>query len=499
MKQYVLTLIVALVSFGAYAQDSPCDNKWGTDSVETKKQVSMFGQYFQEKKYLESYPYWNYLFENAPCVMKNVTVNGPIIVKQQINAVRKDRKAAYASRKEQYTAEKEKKEELKAAGVQADYDAHKEVMKATSTANKAKLDSFSTVLDGLCQKVFDSYAKRIELHGQEGFVKGKWANDIVKLTPDNLHEGLAMFSESMKLEGNKTTYKVPSNYIYAGVVKGYKKDKLSLDSLFLMFDEVTPIIEANIAKYTAPGVSAKDSAKGLKWLTTQEKVINFMKPYLSCDKLTELKQPSFAEKGTDASWLKATISLLDRGGCESKPFYLQCSEALFSLEPSSDAALSLAKAFGKQGQSDKAASYYNKAADLATSDEAKYDIYIKLAKTAKNNKEYSTVRDYARKALGINPNSGEAYILIGDAYAASATSCGTGDLGRGGVYLVAVDKYAKAKSVDPSVAEDAQSKINKYAAYFPNKEQAFFKGINAGASYRVGCWIQESTSVRFGG
>ena len=86
--------------------------------------------------------------------------------------------------------------------------------------------------------------------------------------------------------------------------------------------------------------------------------------------------------------------------------------------------------------------------------------------------------------------------MIGDAYAASATSCGNGDLGRGGVYLVAVDKYAKAKSIDPSIAEVAQAKINKYSAYFPGKEDAFFKGVNNGDSYRVGCWIGESTTVR---
>jgi len=54
------------------------------------------------------------------------------------------------------------------------------------------------------------------------------------------------------------------------------------------------VIDNNIAKYTAAGVSAKDSALGVKWLSTQEAVIGMMKPYLSCDKLTELKQPAFA-------------------------------------------------------------------------------------------------------------------------------------------------------------------------------------------------------------
>ena len=116
-----------------------------------------------------------------------------------------------------------------------------------------------------------------------------------------------------------------------------------------------------------------------------------------------------------------------------------------------------------------------------------------------NNGQYSSVRDYARKALGVNPNSGEAYILIGDAYSASAASCGTGDLGRGGVYLVAADKYMKARSVDGSVASEANSKIANISGSFPDKQTAFFKGVIVGSSYTVGCWIGESTTVRFNG
>jgi tetratricopeptide (TPR) repeat protein len=454
MKKYFLFMLMAFVGMTAIAQgtdededgedDSPsaCQNKWGSDSVTTAKKLSLFNQYYQEKKYVEAFPYWKYLFENAPCIQKRITYSGPYIIKK-------------ALREEEYKSR----------------------------------------FKGLVDTLLLCHDKRIEFFGQEGYVLGKKADDMAKLSPSNREEALILFSKSLQMQGDKTKYDVPKDFIYAGV-KQYKKDDLSLDSLFMILDEVTPIIDANIAIYTSVGVSAKDSAEGVKWLATQDAVIGMMKPYLDCDKLEELKKPYYADKKSDVTWLKSTVKLLDRGGCESKEFYLDCSEALFALEPSSEAALSLAKAFGKQGDDAKAVVYYIKAADLAPNDDAKYDIWIKLAKTAKNNKQYSTVREYARKALAINANSGEAYILIGDAYAASATSCGSGDLGRGGVYLVAVDKYARAKSVDPSAAEAAQAKINKYTGYFPEKEVAFFKGINNGDSYRVGCWIGESTTVR---
>lgn len=456
MKKYFLFMVMALAGITAMAQDdeengdnsnasAACDNKWGADSVETAKQLSLFNQYYQEKKYVESFPYWEYLFINAPCIQKRIMFAGPYIIKKVL------REDAYKAR-----------------------------------------------FEGLVDTLLLCHDYRIQFFGEEGYVLAKKADDMAKLAPKRRREALAIFAKAIELEGDKLKDDVPKDYIYAGV-KEHVKEKVTLDELFAMLDAVTPIIDNNIAKYTVEGASAKDSATGVKWLSTQEAVIAMMKPYLSCDKLTELKQPAFDANKTSVDWLKATVKLLDRGGCESSPFYLQCSEALFSLEPNSDAALSLAKAFSKQGDDSKATSYYNKAADLATSDDDKYKIYIKLAKTAKNNGQYSSVRDYARKAIGVYPNSGEAYILIGDAYSASAGSCGSGDLGRGGVYLAAADKYIKARSVDASVASEANSRLSGVSGSFPDKETAFFKGITAGSSYSVGCWIGESTTVRFNG
>jgi len=445
-------LIVSMVlTVGLFAEtdeitssvsSKPCDNKWGNDSAETVKKLSLFNQYYQEKKYVEAFPYWMYLFQNAPCIQKRITYSGPYIIKKAL------RDTTYRSR-----------------------------------------------FSGLVDTLLICHQKRIEFFGDEGYVKGKWADDMSKLQPKNRDKALSLFNESVQIQGNKTRYDVPSDYVYAGV-KQYKKKKLTLDSLLMILDQVTPIIDANITKYTAPGLSVKDSLKGLKWGKTQNAIIGMLKPYLDCDKLTELKQPYFEENKGNSSWLASTVKLLDRGGCEGQQFYFQCAEELFKLLPNVNAAMSLAKAFGKKGDYSKSIEYYLKAAELSESDDDKFNIWIKLAKTAKNSGKYSSTRDYARKALAINSNSGEAYLLIGDAYAASASSCGTGDLGRGGVYLIAVDKYLKARSVDPSVAEASNVKISKYSAYFPEKEDAFFKNINNGDTYTVGCWIGESTIVR---
>ena len=430
--------------------ESLCDNKFGVDSIETQKNLSMFNQYYKEKKYVEAFPYWYYLFNNAPCVQKRITFNGPYIIKKKLRDINK-------------------------------------------TLGK---DAYNDRLNGgLADTLFMCHELRIKFYGEEGKVKAIWADDMSKLTPKRRAEALSMFHEATTMLGNDMKYDVPKDYVYSAV-KQHKVKKLDLDSLFIILDEVTPIIDYNISKYTMEGLSEKDSIKGAKWLDTQNSIINMLKPYLDCEKLVELKQPAYEENKGNATWLKSTVKLLDRGGCEGEAFYLKCSEQLFSLEPSSSAAIALARSFRKSGNDAKSTSYYIKAADLATDNNDKFDIYINLAKTSKNAKEYSKVRDYARKALAINPNSGVAYILIGDAYAASATSCSSGELGRGGVYLAAVDKYVKARSVDPSVASEANEKISKYSAYFPLKENVFFLNKKDGDSYSVGCWIGETTTIR---
>ena len=57
-------------------------------------------------------------------------------------------------------------------------------------------------------------------------------------------------------------------------------------------------------------------------------------------------------------------------------------------------------------------------------------------------------------------------------------------------------KYAKAKSVDPSVTADANKKLNDYKNQYPNHEEVFFRDMKDGDSYQVKGCINEYTTVR---
>ena len=50
--------------------------------------------------------------------------------------------------------------------------------------------------------------------------------------------------------------------------------------------------------------------------------------------------------------------------------------------------------------------------------------------------------------------------------------------------------------MDPSVAAEANKKLNDYAGQYPNNEEVFFRDLQDGDSYQVKGCINEYTTVR---
>ena len=124
------------------------------------------------------------------------------------------------------------------------------------------------------------------------------------------------------------------------------------------------------------------------------------------------------------------------------------------------------------------------------------DAYLVLADIFRATGNYSRARKMALGAAKINTEDGTPYVIIGDMYAASAKDCGTDDLTKKVAYWAAVDKYKKAKSVDPSLTDVMNKRIRSYQAHFPPTEVLFFHALKEGDSYTVGCWINEVTKIR---
>jgi hypothetical protein len=56
--------------------------------------------------------------------------------------------------------------------------------------------------------------------------------------------------------------------------------------------------------------------------------------------------------------------------------------------------------------------------------------------------------------------------------------------------------FNKAKSVDSSIADEANKKLASCKKYYPVAKDCFFEGIKAGDKVKVGGWIGVETTAR---
>lgn len=150
--------------------------------------------------------------------------------------------------------------------------------------------------------------------------------------------------------------------------------------------------------------------------------------------------------------------------------YFKATVKLYDIKPSPESAFLIGKMLMKNQEYSKAINFLKEGENLEDPDD-RADCLLYIAECYRNTKNYSSARSYALKSAIERPTDGNPYIMIGDMYAASSKDCGSNDLEKKAVYWVAVDKYNKAKQIDPSVANIANERIKSYAFYYPRKKK----------------------------
>ncbi len=216
----------------------------------------------------------------------------------------------------------------------------------------------------------------------------------------------------------------------------------------------------------------------------------------NCETIETIFGPQLAANTGNLDWLKRVNRLLAKGDCGDAELFYKSSEYLHAIEPSSSSAFGLAKMYMKTQDMDKAIGYYQEAIELEEDNASKATYYYYLSLVYMSQKNYTQVKSNALNATQLRSDWGAPYILIGKAYAATAKSYGSKEIEHKSVYWAAVDKFKKAKTVDPEAAKDANEMIVLYSQYFPNTEELFFENMTEGDAYKVGGWINENTTVR---
>ena len=135
------------------------------------------------------------------------------------------------------------------------------------------------------------------------------------------------------------------------------------------------------------------------------------------------------------------------------------------------------------------------AIELETDDAKKAEYSYTTAQILFTMKQLSKAKTYANKAISLNGRYGAPYILLGQMYASNIKWHDEAAMNKC-TYFAAIDKFQRAKSVDPSVAEEANKLISTYSAYTPKPEDLFFLGLKKGDNVTIGGWIGETTTIR---
>lgn len=432
-----LTLTISLV-FGQKGVEDGSKYGQGEDSIRCIKNYSLYREYYKQQNYDLAIGPWTIVYTECPKGSKRFYIDG---IKMIESAIKKEEDAA-------------KKDEL--------------------------VDSMMNI-----------YNKRIKYFGEEGRVLGYKGVDYIKYkenTMDNFQVGYDWLKESIKLRKTSSgpaellTFMQASKVLFnGGVIEGGQ-----VVSDYGMVSEVVDAIIAKGGKYgprmerVKPSIDQVFESSGAA----------------SCEDLIPFYAEKFENTPEDVEFLKKSTDLLKSTKCTEDELYFTLLDKLNSLEPTSERAYQLAKLSNQNENLEDAARYYKKAVELELEDDQKAKYYLELGDITRRLGNYSQARTYALNSIELDPESGYPYLLIGNIYAASSESCGEEEFQQKAVYWAAVDKFIKAKAIDPDLTDDANRFIEAYRPHFPDNETIFFQGYKEGDTYKVGCWINENTSVR---
>lgn len=228
-----------------------------------------------------------------------------------------------------------------------------------------------------------------------------------------------------------------------------------------------------------------------------------------CAKLDEIYAAVVKDNISNLDMLQKIAKLYKRVRCTESEVYFAACEAAHKLQPTQESAAGCASMAAKKGDYEAAIAYYDQAIKLAMVEDELEDVadyqYNAAFYCYNNLKKYAEARKYAQASiatlsgLGMNKGQGRCYIIIGMCYAATRLygNDAKGAILNKTVYWAAVDKFVKAKQIDPSVEAQASEFISTYSRYFPTKEERFdLPNEFSGSTYFVGGWIGETTAIR---
>ena len=316
------------------------------------------------------------------------------------------------------------------------------------------------------------------------------AQDYLTYAPSpNVVTAYDWFKQSISEEKAESKASVLVNFMSLSQQR-VKADNGFTDTFFQDYLDLTALVDDAIKTET-------DAKKKTNLENVKENLVALFinSGVADCESLQKIYGPKVEENQNNQEFLAKTVSILSLMKCTESDAYFQASYYMYKINPTSDAAVGCGWMSYKKGDYDAAVNYFNEALELETENSKKAEIAYVAAASLVQVKKYSQARSYCQKAVSFRDDYGAPLILMAQCYAASPNWSDEAALNRC-TYFLAIDKLQRARSVDPSCADEANKLISSYSAYTPKAEDLFMLGINKGDQVKIGGWIGESTTVR---
>jgi hypothetical protein len=555
MKRILFVFGILLMSFSAQAQES----KWGNsiaDSVSCFQNYNIMGSYYQSKDYAEAYDAWKALYETCPSANIRIYTYGDNIIEAKIkeasddaskNALIQELLSLYDAFAVHFPKEKANAISSKAYHFYNYYRKNSDsVSKAVVMFEEAKSLLGDTMSVAHTDRYFQANVKEFnktkdvdrlfEVYNsvlvtlEFNFNTFNVENYTIELKADSVLDFTA-YSDSIRpatelakaeFDANLAVYDSTNAYNNSSkkrIKKAAKLPPLVKPELDATTQELVSVLEKADelkTKYELDeqGLTSVDKRKmsnneiRLRNITkVQRNIEKILSPLLTCNKLTLIyNEEAFEENKDNVEWLKRAGNLLQKErvgddgeltSCTDNPVFISIAETLYEIEPSAQAALNMAKLGVNKSDWAMAKKYYTEAIEQEEDLRRKANTYMGLAYVNQKMGALSSAKSNCLKAGQLRKNWGNPYLYLATIYADAAGSCGSNAVEKNAVYWAAINKLSYARSIDPSIADKAAKLISAYSQQIPDKGISFQLGYKEGDKINIGCWINETVSVKF--
>ena len=433
MKRILTILFAAVISVTAFAQ-----GRFGPDSAECVKYLSYYKEYLKQGNNAEAIGPWRQAYALCPVTAsQNLLIDGQKLMRW-----------AYG---------KNKKAEDRAGFVDT-------IMKIYDqrVANYPK-----NAVSALNNKAID-------------IVNFKWNEDNPKAVYQEMKD---IFAQT----GDKS-----SDLVYVKLMETastlYSNGELGAEEVMADYTAISETMNSALA--------AKDDPK-LRKAQKDVETLFMNSGIASCDNMLALLTPRYEANPDDEETLRSVVKMLSAADCLDSDLYLNAVKGLYAKDPSSGSAYLLYKLYSRKDDASNAVKYLNEAIRNCEDNQQLANYYMELGsynyKKAGNN---AAAIAAAKKAAELSDDfKGKAYLLIGTIW--GTARCGGNEVEAHAHFWVAYDYVNRAAAADPSLKAEANALAGQYAAYFPNKADAFMYDLTDGKAYTVSCGsLRETTTVR---